>query len=81
VALNAHVHKVIFDDYKRAIGVQVKHKGVLKNVYASKEVILSGGAVASPQILMLSGVGPAEHLKYHKVQTRRKSFSVAMLLP
>jgi len=67
VALNAHVEKILFDDYKRAIGVVVNHRGKRKKVFAQKEVILSAGAVATPQLLMLSGVGPAEHLKYHKV--------------
>lgn len=67
MALNAHVHKVIFDDNYRAIGVQVNHKGVIRNVYAGKEVILSAGVVASPQILMLSGVGPSHHLHEHYV--------------
>ena len=66
VALNAHVHKILFDG-DRAIGVAVKHKGHLRKIYANKEVILSAGVVASPQILMLSGVGPAHHLKYHGV--------------
>lgn len=38
VALKAHVHKIIFDEHNRAIGVRVAHKGHVRNVYASKEV-------------------------------------------
>ncbi len=48
---------------KRAIGVEFVHQGRLKKVYANKEVILSAGAVGTPQILMLSGVGPKQHLQ------------------
>ena len=54
------VHKVIFDN-KRATGVTVESGGEVFNVYGD-EIILSGGAVGSPQLLMLSGVGPAVHL-------------------
>ena len=48
---------------KKAIGVQVKIKNEVKKVYANKEVILSGGSINSPQLLMLSGIGDANHLK------------------
>ena len=41
----------------RATGVHVRHKGLRKVIEASKEVILSGGAINSPQLLMLSGIG------------------------
>lgn len=52
---------------KRAVGVQYVHDGRLKTVRAKKEVILSAGAIGSPQILMLSGVGPKKHLQELKV--------------
>lgn len=46
-----------------AEGVLYEHKGVQRIIKARKEVIVSGGTIASPQILMLSGIGPKEHLE------------------
>ncbi|KAL5271976.1 hypothetical protein ACHWQZ_G000239 [Mnemiopsis leidyi] len=54
----------------RAVGVEYRHDGQLKIARAAKSVILSGGAINSPQILMLSGVGPANHLKYHGINVQ-----------
>ena len=63
---NVLVHKVLFDGSK-AIGVEFsKNGGSAQKVYAN-EVILSGGAINSPQLLMLSGVGNADHLKEHNI--------------
>ena len=59
---NSFVEKIIFDG-KKAIGIEVKIKGKIEKVYANKEIILSGGAINSPQLLMVSGVGPSSHLK------------------
>ncbi len=56
------VTKLLFDG-KRAIGVEYEQYGLKHKVYAAKEVILSAGAINTPQLLMLSGVGPADHLK------------------
>ena len=56
------VEKIIFEG-KKAIGIEVKIKDNVEKVFVNKEVILSGGSINSPQLLMLSGVGPAEHLK------------------
>ena len=56
------ITRVLFEG-KRAVGVEYEQDGVVKSVRASREVILSGGTISSPQILMLSGIGPAEHLK------------------
>jgi choline dehydrogenase len=55
------VEKVLFDD-KRAIGVRFRQNGRLVEARAKGEIILSAGSVGSPQILQLSGVGPADWL-------------------
>ncbi|XP_068248199.1 glucose dehydrogenase [FAD, quinone]-like isoform X2 [Palaemon carinicauda] len=67
VAFNAYVTQVLFDENKRAIGVRFEQNGKLRTVLARREVILSAGAVASPHILLLSGVGPIKHLREHKI--------------
>jgi choline dehydrogenase len=61
VITSAHTQKVLFDG-KRAVGVAFSQNGTNRSVRARKEVILCGGAIGSPQILLLSGVGPQEQL-------------------
>ncbi|KAM4650372.1 choline dehydrogenase, mitochondrial isoform 1-T2 [Discoglossus pictus] len=56
------VTKIIFDGL-RAVGVEFIKNGQKKKAYVSKDVILSGGAINSPQLLMLSGIGNADDLK------------------
>nr|XP_037279727.1 glucose dehydrogenase [FAD, quinone]-like [Rhipicephalus microplus] len=62
VALHAHVTKVIFEGMTAA-GVEYRRYFKTRTVRARKEVILCAGAIASPQLLMLSGIGPREHLE------------------
>lgn len=62
VLTKAHATRVIFEG-KRAVGVEFTHKGTLRQLRANREVILCGGAVNSPQLLQLSGVGDGEHLQ------------------
>ena len=54
-------------DGKRASGVAYHQGGELKQVRARREVVLSGGAFGSPQLLMLSGIGPADELQRHGI--------------
>lgn len=61
VSLNSFVTKILLNGTK-AIGVQFIKAGVVYNATVTKEVILSAGAINSPQILMLSGIGPKEDL-------------------
>lgn len=55
-------------DNKRATGVHYVHNDEQYEVKAKKEVILSAGAVQSPQLLMLSGIGPKQQLQKHEVK-------------
>jgi len=62
VITNAHVTRIIFKG-KRAVSVVYRQGESEHTIHANKEIILSGGAIASPQILQLSGVGDGERLK------------------
>ncbi|MEP7156052.1 MAG: choline dehydrogenase [Betaproteobacteria bacterium] len=66
VITGAHATRVLFEG-RRAIGVEYRLGGKLHQLRASREVLLCAGALQSPQLLMLSGVGPAEHLREHGV--------------
>lgn len=57
----------ILMDGTRATGVRYRRKGIETQALATREVILSGGAYNSPQLLMLSGIGPAAHLREHGI--------------
>ena len=59
--------RILFEG-RRAIGVEYLQAGERKQVKASREVLLSAGALQSPQLLMLSGVGPADHLREHGIK-------------
>jgi choline dehydrogenase len=61
VVTNALTEKIIFDG-RRAIGVAFRQGDETRTARAASEIILCGGAINSPQLLMLSGVGPQEHL-------------------
>lgn len=61
VLTNAQATRVIVES-GRAVGAEYLHRGQSAEVRARKEVVLSGGAYNSPQLLMLSGIGPAAHL-------------------
>jgi len=54
--------KVHLDANKRAVGVTYNRHGQSRYVEARKEIILSAGVIDSPKLLMLSGIGPADHL-------------------
>ena len=62
VLTGAHATRVLMEG-KRAVGVAFLRGGVAEEARADREVILAGGTVNSPQLLMLSGIGPASELK------------------
>lgn len=62
------VNKVLFDQTVSAQGIQIRQGKNTTNLIATREVILSAGAFNSPQLLMLSGVGPCEHLRSHGIE-------------
>ncbi|CAL7944273.1 unnamed protein product [Xylocopa violacea] len=64
LSLWSHVTKILINPQtKRAYGVEFIRQGRKEVVFARKEVILSAGAINSPQLLMLSGIGPKQHLQ------------------
>jgi len=72
VITKAHATGILFER-KRAVGIRYRHggrNGTAKEVRAAREVILSGGTYNSPQLLQLSGVGPADLLRAHGIDVR-----------
>ncbi len=71
VLTNALVRRVTFDGdggEPRATGVYVEVDGIARQARARREVILCGGAINTPQLLLLSGIGPAAHLAEHGIR-------------
>ena len=66
ILTRASTQRVVIEN-GRATGVVIRRGGAEQTVRASAEVVLCAGALGSPQILMLSGVGPADHLKGHGI--------------
>lgn len=69
VRSGAHVTRVLLDG-TRATGVEYRSATGLVQVRAGREVVLCGGAFNSPQLLMLSGIGPREELSRHGIELR-----------
>jgi choline dehydrogenase len=66
VVTKAFVRRILFEG-DRAVGVEYERRGKRHVVRASREVILSAGALASPRILMVSGIGPVDELERHGI--------------
>lgn len=66
ILTKAHAKKVLFQG-KKATGIEYYHKGKTKIARVNREVILSAGTLLSPQLLQLSGIGPAPLLKRHNI--------------
>ena len=63
VRTDTRVHRIVFTADKRARAVELEHAGSLERAEASTQIIVCAGALETPKLLMLSGVGPAEHLR------------------
>ncbi|XP_063622114.1 glucose dehydrogenase [FAD, quinone]-like [Cydia splendana] len=58
------VSKIIFNaDTNEAIGIEIQQEGETYNIFTQREIIISAGSINTPQLLMLSGIGPKEHLE------------------
>src|SRR5690349_6332654 len=66
VITGARGSRILFEK-RRAVGVAYQGFGREETVHAVREVIVSAGTYLSPQLLMLSGVGPADHLREHGI--------------
>ncbi|MDO8775096.1 MAG: GMC family oxidoreductase N-terminal domain-containing protein, partial [Burkholderiaceae bacterium] len=66
VITGAHTTRILLEG-KRAVGVEYRHGETLQQLKAAREVLLCAGALQSPQLLMLSGIGPAAELHQHGI--------------
>jgi len=66
VEIQAHATRILFEG-KRAVGVEILQNGTLRRIFARKEVVLSAGAIASPKLLQLSGIGDGAYLQQHGI--------------
>ena len=64
---NTLAHKILLDEEKRAYAVEVSHDNTTSTYKARNEIILAAGVFQSPQLLLLSGIGPADTLKAHDI--------------
>ena len=69
IVTGALVRRILLEN-GRAVGVAYARSGHEVTVRCEREVLVSGGAINSPQLLMLSGIGPADHLREHGITVR-----------
>lgn len=73
ILADSHVLKVELDEARRAIGVRVRRRdGSVQMLGAQREIILAAGAIGSPHLLMLSGIGPHEELRAFGIDVRHE---------
>lgn len=70
IVTGAHAERLLIEA-GRVIGVRWRRAGLTESARADGEVVLSAGAIGSPQLLMLSGIGPAEHLRAMGIKVMR----------
>ena len=64
--IRAFARKIVIEN-GRAVGVEIERGGKIELIEADKEVIIASSSINSPKLLMLSGIGPAKHLKEHGI--------------
>lgn len=69
VVTGAQVSRILFD-HQRAVGIEFVRRGQQHTLRCSGEILLAAGAFGSPKLLMLSGIGPAEHLRQFDIPVR-----------
>ena len=67
VQTSCQVHRIVFEG-NRAVGVEYAQNGNVKQVHADQEVLVTSGAIGTPKLMMLSGIGPAAHLREHAIE-------------
>lgn len=68
IRTGALVHRIDVDSDRRATGVRYEHDGELRLAKAKREVVMAAGALETPKLLLLSGIGPAEELRKHGIE-------------
>lgn len=71
IVTDAHVERILLEG-RRAVGVRYSSRGNGREARAQAEVLLCAGAIASPQILLLSGIGPGAHLREHGLSVQHE---------
>lgn len=68
VRTGAHAHRLVLDDRRRVVAVEYEEGGELRSARVRREAIVCAGALESPKLLMLSGIGPRDVLRRHKIE-------------
>ncbi len=63
ISPKSKLHRIVFDEHKRAVAVEYEKDGVHVRADVDREVVLAAGALETPKLLMLSGIGPAQTLR------------------
>jgi choline dehydrogenase len=65
---HARVQRIVFDQQRRAVAVEYRWGDELRRVNVGREVVMAAGALETPKLLMVSGVGPGQALRFHDIE-------------